>query len=465
MSAIRLLPAPTSSALLRIHEMPNSRLAYDLAMVALELGAEAKTSSNLGLIKHCLIDAAAAAVAGFDSPVADIAGKFAIRTFGTGTISPWFSSTGGMMPISAAFVNSSVMSALDLDDGNRAARGHLGAAVVPVASVLGSMKDASSQTFAHAVLAGCEIGARLGSVETPPFFASGRWAGVGAAVAAGISLGLDYNQLAHAIALSVHAAPLLGPAGARKDMTGHIKEGVPFGVLSGMACALLAEQGYRGDPDAIESAGIYDVGRLSTQTGEATTFKRTYFKRFSCCRLAHSPIDAALAITWRERLVASDIARITVRTFRTAMELPNEARPASFESAQYSLPFAVAVALVLGTDALLPLAKDTLSNSEVLALAERVDLLHDATMDAAYPRTTPTEVLIETHRGEIFVEERDTADGDPGRAFADEQLLHKLRTVAKDRIPVEQLEEIVSAVGSRIPSACEFEAVLRRASE
>jgi 2-methylcitrate dehydratase PrpD len=313
------------------------------------------------------------------------------------------------------------------------------------------------------LLAGCEIGARLGSVETPPFFASGRWAGVGAAVAGGICLGLDQPTLANAIALAVHAAPLLAPAGARKEMTGHLKEGVPFGVLSGVACAFLAEQGYRGDPDAIESTGIYDVVRLAAQGRDAAAFGRTYFKRYSCCRLAHSPIDAALAIQSRERLAPRDITKITVRTFRTAVELPNEARPASFESAQYSLPFAIAVALVLGADALLPLYNETLANNEVCALAERVELMYDPMLDSAYPAMTPTEVRIVVRRGQTYIEERDTAEGDPARAFSDEQLLLKLRTLAKGRISPRHLDAIAITVGGRIPSARELEAVLRKA--
>jgi len=354
------------------------------------------------------------------------------------------------------------MSSLDIDDGNRAARGHLGAAVVPAASVFGSLGDVSSDTFAHAILAGCEIGGRLGAAESPPFFASGRWAGVGAAVATGICLGFDKEKLANAISLSVHAAPLVAAAGVRKQMTGHIKEGVPFGLLSGLASALLAELGYQGDPDAVESVGIFDISRISSQSQDAIAFQRTYFKRYTCCRLAHAPIDAAVAITARERLALEDIDRITVRTFRTTIELPNEAQPASFESAQFSLPFAIAVALVKGTDALLPLSIRTLENADVTALAKRVVLEHDSKLDALYPSTTPTTVQIDTRNGKRYEEQRDTADGDPGRPFTDAQLLKKLKTLGYGRVSEERLANIAAAVSDGIPSAGHFEAALRK---
>jgi 2-methylcitrate dehydratase PrpD len=443
--------------------MFTSSLASELATIALELRTTAATASHQALVRQCLIDATAATVAGYDSPAAAIAARFTSLTFGAGQAFPWLTESTGTTPIGAAFVNSSSMSALDIDDGNRAARGHLGAAVIPAASAIGSITSASAETFTHAVIAGCEIGARLGSVEAPPFFASGRWASVGAAVASGVSMGLSHEQLTHAVALAVHAAPLLAPAGARREMTGHIKEGVPFGVLSGMSSALLAQQGYRGDPDAVESSGIYAVDQLKALTDTFCAFGRTYFKRYSCCRLAHAPIDAAVAIALRERLAMSDIAKITVRTFRTAIELPNEASPASFESAQFSLPFAVAVALVRGPDALLPLSEETLRDRQVVALAERVELLYDATLDHCYPGATPAEVRIQTCSGSVHVEERDTAEGDPARAFTDEQLLCKLRTVAEGRLSKARLDKIVATVGHRVPTASEFEAALKGA--
>jgi 2-methylcitrate dehydratase PrpD len=440
----------------------HTNVARHLAAVAQDLAADAGRPAIQALLRQCLIDAAAAAVAGYGSSAAKIATRFALRSLGSGNVNPWLSDAASTTPIGAAFINATAMSALDLDDGNRAARGHLGAAVVPAASAFGSFADVSPATFAHAVLAGCEIGARLGAAESPPHFASGRWAGVGAAVATGISLGFDETALASAISLAAHGAPLMAAAEHRAQMTGHIKEGVPFGLLSGVASALLAEQGYRGDPDAIESTRAYDVRQLGGQPAGPLAFRRTYFKRYSCCRLAHAPIDAALAIMARQFLAGADISRITIRTFRTAIELPNETRPASFESAQYSLPFCMAVALVEGPQALLPLRDASLGNPDVLALARRVLLEHDPSVEGRYPGTTPARVRIDTRGGDTYTEDRDTADGDPGRPFTDAQLLNKLQVLARGTISAPQLAGIVEAVQGGMPSAREFDTALRR---
>lgn len=438
------------------------KLAHELATLALHLDREARDQANRALVKQCLIDAAAAAIAGYDSSAAQMAARFALSCLGSGTASPWLSGVEGISPLGAAFVNSSAMSALDIDDGNRAARGHLGAAVVPAASVFGSVGNVSSDTLVHAVLAGAEIGARLGSAERPPYFSSGRWAGVGAAVAAGICLGFDEETLANSISLAVHTAPLMGATGARTQMTGHIKEGTPFGLSSGLTAALLAAHGYRGDPDAIESAGIYDVSELANMPQQTYAFKRTYFKRYTCCRLAHAPIDAVVEVCERNGIGARDISRIVVRTFRTAIELPNEPRPTSFESAQFSLPFAIAVAVVKGTDALLPLLRSTLEDPDVIAFAERVVVRYEPSLDEFYPAGTPAQVQIETSDGRSFDERRDTADGDPRRPFSDEQLLNKLAMLAQGKLTEARIAAISSTLRQGVPTAREFEAMLCR---
>ena len=437
------------------------KLARVLASLALQLKSEVEQSANQNLIRQCLIDAAAAAVAGCDSSAARMATQFAAESLGSGSMHAWFRGTAGLNALGTAFVNSSAMSALDIDDGNRSARGHLGAAVIPAAVAYGTRAGVSSATLAHAVLAGCEIGARLGAAETPPFSASGRWAGVGAAVATGVCLGLDEATLENAISLAVHSAPMLGAAGSRAQMTGHIKEGVPFGLLSGVTSALLAVHGYRGDPDAIESTGIYDVRQLEFSPRNTFVFGRTYFKQYTCCRLAHAPIDAAVAIVEREELAIEDVDQVTIRTFRTAIELPNEARPSSFESAQFSLPFAVAGAIVRGKDALLPLTSAMLDDPQVIGLAERVVLEHDPDLDHLYPSTTPTCVLIRTRDGQYFREQRDTADGDPIRSFTDAQLLRKLRVLARGKIAEERVAVISSLLKQEVPSPSAYDDALR----
>ncbi len=404
-------------------------LAARMADLALQLRDRSQEPNVASLIGLTLLDAIAAAAAGFSTVAVRTALDYARETYAPGAACLWFLDAPGLQPSGATFVNSTSMSALDIDDGNRAARGHVSAAVIPAVLAVGEVCDSGPADIAHAVLAGCEIGARLGVHEDPAFYASGRWAGVGAAAAAGCLLGLDSEQLGNAISLAIHTSPILGPAGARREMTGHVKEGVAFGALVGVNAALLARSGYRGDPDAAESVGIYDTASMNVSPEGELTFSRTYFKLYACCRLAHSPIDAILELLQRHRIEVQDIESIRVDTFTAAIELPNESKPSSLESAQYSLPFCIATALRYGADALLPLNPERLNDPAIAELAERVQLTLDHEFDAKYPASTPSRITIRTTSG-VFTEARETADGDPSRPFSSAQIHAKLRRLA-----------------------------------
>lgn len=437
-----------------------SGLAFSLASLALDLAHRIDKESNAALVMKCLIDAASAGAAASHTEVVAGAKRFAHEGFGAGLSPFWFGDAQGSTVLGAAFVNSTALSALDIDDGNRSARGHLGAAVIPVATAIGAKRNATARQFGAAVLAGCEIGARLGAAERRAYSASGRWAGVGAAVTAGLLLGLNRDEIQNAIAVAVHSAPVMAPAGDRLRMTGHIKEGVAFGVLSGLSAAFLAREGYTGDIDAVESCGIYDADMLQTFGTDKLLFERTYFKIYSCCRLAHAPIDAALAIVKEHGIASDEIRALTVETFKTAIELPNEVKPSSFEAAQYSLPFTIALAVEKGAEKLMPMRWVDAGDDRVQHLASRIVLQHVPALDPIYPAKTPARVTIETHDGRAFTEDRDTAEGDPSRPFEKQRLLDKLRALAKGNVAAAHADLMVQQLGAGIPDARTYEQLL-----
>jgi len=82
---------------------------------------------------RCIFDLVCAVVVGLDASdvpgVRRIAQDMFGSTFGGGTSPIWFARVATGM-VGAAWSNSAAASALDLDDGNRLARGHPGAAVI-----------------------------------------------------------------------------------------------------------------------------------------------------------------------------------------------------------------------------------------------------------------------------------------------------------------------------------------------
>ncbi len=81
-------------------------------------------------------------------------------------------------------------------------------------------------------------------------------------------------------------------------------------------------------------------------------------------------------------------------TFPRALVLPNDPAPANLEAAQYSIPFCVALALVRGAGALLPMREAHLADPEVLALASRIRLSVDPSYEEVFPAAVPARVVI-----------------------------------------------------------------------
>jgi 2-methylcitrate dehydratase PrpD len=166
--------------------------------------------------------------------------------------------------------------------------------------------------------------------------------------------------------------------------------------------------------------------------------EQAYFKRYSCCRWAHAAIDAALLLQEEHVFVGSEIDEILVETFERALTLPNQPAPTSNEAAQYSIPFCVAVALLHGKAALLPLEDRYLADPAVLALASRVTLKTSPRYAGAFPSTTPATLSI-VSGGRRFALEVVRPKGEPTNPMSGEELAHKFEALTS-RLPISKMK-------------------------
>jgi len=147
----------------------------------------------------------------------------------------------------------------------------------------------------------------------------------------------------------------------------------------------------------------------------------------------------------QQNVSVDDIQNIQVDTFLQSAGLNNLADPPSLESAQYSVPYCMAVAAVLGEDALTPMSIDSLHNATAVKLASTITVTRDKTLDPLFPHQNPSRVIVSTARGEF--EEFVTAPwGEPDRSPDRADLLGKFRTLAKGRMSGNQASRIIDAV-------------------
>jgi 2-methylcitrate dehydratase PrpD len=154
--------------------------------------------------------------------------------------------------------------------------------------------------------------------------------------------------------------------------------------------------------------------------GEPYAIEKTYFKPYASCRWSHPPIDGVLQLANKHGLRLDEIREIEVSGFRQ-MAMLDEYAPTSTVAAQYSVPFAVALALAHGGIGPQELTAANLVNSELLALARKVKLSVDPELDGLFPAQTAARIRIHSARGtfETLVE---YPKGNPENPLSDAEM-------------------------------------------
>lgn len=393
-----------------------------------------------------IMDLVAAALAGFDEHGTE-ATRATIRSTWMGDqATVWF--TGERSSLAgAALANATSASMLDLDDGHRAAAGHPGAAVIPAVFAAAPSLDASSEDILTAVVLGYEIAVRVAAARDfakLTTLVSGPWVGFGAAAALAWLRRLDVEKTAQALAIAGTMAPNLAAISYSRVMGNHVKEGIPWATATAMIAVDLAAQGFSGPIDLLDHPALFDSGRLIYNLGSDWAINGIYFKPYGCCRWAHAAIDAVLALQVEHAVSASRVRSIEIDTFSWALRLNNEVAPRSTESAQYSVPFCVAMALVKGADALLRITEADLSDLDTLDLARRVTLRVDPAFESSFPKAVPARVHLQTEDS-YYVREVLAPLGEPSNPMDWATLERKFRTIAGNLIEAGSRDLFVAA--------------------
>jgi 2-methylcitrate dehydratase PrpD len=397
--------------------------------------------------KRCLLDLVGAAAAGFST-----AGARALRGAASGLVLPgpasvWFSGTG-LQAAGAALANSGAASALDLDDGHRAAGGHPGAAIIPAAVGLAETGACSGQDLVSAVILGYEAAVRVAAardLSTLDTLSTGRWCAYGVVAAGGRLLRMTPARLAQAMAIAGVLSPGLSAAGYSSVMGNQVKEGIPWATFLGLVALDLAQKGFTGPTDILDHPAYYDRERIVGGLGQRFAIEEVYFKPYGCCRWIHSALDGLISLMAEHRLHGDEIHKATVSTFERALRLNNYADPGTLEAAQYSIPFCLAAAAREGKGALRPMLESLLGRPDIVDLAKRVELRLDPELDRRFPVQVPARVTLETARG-MFERLAEHPLGDPANPMDLATLVEKFRGLSAGLLTPAEQDETIAAV-------------------
>ena len=334
--------------------------------------------------------------------------------------------------LSAAFLNGVSAHVLELDDGHRGAQIHLGAIIFPTALAISEAYDLSGKEFIEGVIVGYEVGILLGKIVNPNhrnkgFHTTGTIGAFVAGTVASKLLKLDDEQILNALGLcGTQAAGLLeSDHGGSMGKSLHVGKAVYNGILS----AILARNGFTGSETIIEgkegflktmvygddyAAENFSLESVLKEIGKVR-IRDIYFKKYPFCRHLHSSIDTALKLKASIGEEYDHIQNIAVKTYSVAAEHDNF-HPKNIEELKQSLPYAVAISLVVGevtVDSINQLIEYGLLDNystvdkvnSIKNLVNRMIILSDDKLNDLYPDKRPSNVIIkldEVFRNGVF---------------------------------------------------------------
>ncbi len=317
----------------------------------------------------------------------------------------------------AVVMNGILVHGLDYDDTYLPGSVHLSASCVPAVLGMGVHVKASGQDMLMATVLGLEISARIaaaakGGFVNAGFHATGIAGVFGSAVAAGRLMQLDAVQhtLAQGVALSVTSGTLQPLQ--EGSWTKRLHPG--WAGASGITAAAFARAGYVGPAQAYEGhfglytcfLGEHKAGAQPLAVveglGETWEFTRTSIKLFPACHQLHAFMNCAIKLSREQTFTAENVE--SVRTLIADAAVPlvceplaSKLKPASSYSAQFSLPYSVACALMRGKFGLNEIEAPSYTDSELLKLANKVS--YEIDPNPGFPKSRSGEVIVKMKDG------------------------------------------------------------------
>lgn len=409
----------------------------------------------------CLLDYLGAAYVGIQSQEACLVREYARKIGGNPQSSAFGFTEKTSMPL-AAQVNGVTCHVYELDDAHRYATGlHPGATIIPAVLALGEHLSSSWHDLFVAIITGYEMAGRVGRAINPShryrgFHSTGTVASLGAAAACARLLGLGTEKTAWAVGIAGSAAGGIFSFLEEGSMNKLLHAG--NAALNGVSAALLAQEGFTGSTSVLESkegfcrafSDDYDLQKITQGLGSGYEIEDTYFKRHASCGQAFGAIDAALEMRKEIDLKKDEITRITVKTFRAAAVL-DQKRPDTIRKAKFSIPFTVALAFLKGRVGHFDFSAEVLHDPDIMALAEKVEVVEDELINANFPAKRTAVVRIELVNGRTDERTVDIPRGMPENPLSTEELVNKFTELSSSVVGISKSNWIVRCVLSDEP--------------
>jgi len=410
----------------------------DLARFAAGLGFEDIPVRVVEHAKLCILDGLGVALFGAGLPWTDHVRELA-RAEGANPVASFWGTPYRGSVAQAALVNGTAGHAFEMDDIHKESIVHPNSLASPVAFAFAqAVGGLSGRDVLTAIVAGYEVGTRVGNAATMALFlrgfhpqgTSGTFV---AAATAGRILGLSADQMQHALGIagSMGSGLMAAQEGAmvKRLHAGRAAE-------AGVRAALLAQRGFTGISDVLEAgyggflssfSGRPNAERLTAGLGSVWETAEVGFKLYPSVTSIHTALDALDQVMTEHGLCAADIERISVGcSHMTFVHTAWRYKPAGVTAAQMNLFYGLAMIALHRDASVRQYDEDRLADPAVLGFIDRIAAFEDAGLEAMGPAFRhAARVSVTTRDGRTLQHERLARRGSPEDAVGSAEIERK----------------------------------------
>ena len=395
-----------------------------------------------------LIDAFGCAIGAFDEPLSAAARALASEVTGKSKVTVWGTDIVTTME-AAAFTNGVMVRYLDISDTFfGVSRGHPSDMISGILAVAEAEKS-DGRSVINAVALAYDV---YCSFCTDVDINSKGWdqptySILGCVVAAGRLMNLTREQMGDAVAMAL--APNMALFQTRQgDLSSWKGCAGPNASRNGVFAAMLARAGLTGPTAVFEGkGGMMDiVGRFTWNLPKDEHFiGQTHMKPLAVCYHGQSSILAALEL--RPKLSIDAISEIQVDSYKAAVAMmgieKNRWAPTTRETADHSMPYCVAIALLDGEIGSSSFDEQRFTDPAVVSLMQKIKVSEDPVLNAQYPEGAPGRVTIRMKGGEIHKAEIRYPAGHARNPMDDRTLEAKFRDMLAARANTDQANRML----------------------
>lgn len=432
-------------------------------------------------VKRFLYDSIACAYGGYNTKdvnilrdiYKDIGGKSESTVIGFGDKIP---------AVNSALVNSLMIRALDFNDIYWKEDPSHPSDLIPAALSTGEAVNASMKDVITAIVLAYEFEQRL-CLFAKPGIRERKWHHATltqfvSPIVAGKMLGLNVDQMVNAIGISGSHNHTIGcPTAGKLTMMKNTVD--PMAVQAGVFAALMAQKGYSGTEKVFEgkegfmdcfggwdykeekvkpvkmegreslSQWSWDVDALIGNLGKNYKIIECGMKAFPTEALTHTHLSATLKVVTENNITYDQIEEVTITTIARACDIlfdPHKYRPESRETADHSLPYCIAAALVDHKITTQSFSEEKLKDKRIWEVIDKIKGEASEEFEKMFPGKQPSKVVVRTKDGKEYSEYLEYPKGDPREPMTEEDLDNKFEGLASELLNKERREEIKSVI-------------------